>query len=400
MEKRNFEERLKAYQAGWLSPEEEVAIEVEIDKARAIQDYLFAEDFQADMELEFSETIDSQAIQKNVKRRFIKQGVIIGMAVLVSLLLLYFLVWPLVNNFYLNPLTGKSKYRPSDYELYQWAQNYVYTDGDLLTGVFIEGKGLGSYEVKNTYFNAFTNKHRFDSVTLKRNEVIYQARSGDYLDLGDLSMFSTAADFGGRKNESLERKIAQISALPESAWLKVAINFGQSLSIDELESFIREEEILRPLYTKVEVTEEMEGIPQTNFGFRFNRSLVSTGLAIGNKEKKVLDEEYPQLFRTDLFNSASEAEVVREHFISALTYLVDHQGDVPSEEIPAEFPEDASFQPAGALAYVKKHGVKVVRLIVAIPKGEFESLVKNSQINAIGVPEVSMYAPYLETRIF
>lgn len=118
MEKRNFEECLKAYQAGWLSSEEEVAIEVEIDKARAIQDYLFAEDFQADMELESSEIIDSQAIQKNVKRRFITQGVIIGMAVLVSLLLLYFLVFPLVNNFYLNPLTGKSKYRPSDYELY------------------------------------------------------------------------------------------------------------------------------------------------------------------------------------------------------------------------------------------------------------------------------------------
>ncbi len=264
----------------------------------------------------------------------------------------------------------------------------------------MKGKGLGCYEVNNTYFNAFTNKHRFDSVTLKRNELIYQARSGDYLDLGDLRMFSTAANFGGRKDENLERKIAQISALSESAWLKVAIHFGESLSIEELESFTREEEILTPLYTKVEVTEEMEGIPQSYFGFRFNRSLVSAGLAIGNKEKKVLDEEYPQLFRTDLFNSVSEAEVAREHFISALTYLVDHQGDVPSEEIPAEFPEDASFQPTGALAYAKKHGVKVVRLIVAILKGKFESLVKNSQINAFGVPEVSMYPLYLETRIF
>lgn len=400
MEKSNFEKRLKAYQGGWLSPEEMAEVEAAIEKARAIQEYLFAEEFSGDQELEPSEVIDSQAIQKNIKRRFIKQGVIIGSVVLLSLLLLYFLGLPLVNSFFYNPLAGQTKYRPSDYELYLRAENYVYTEADILTGIFIEPKGLGKYEVNRSYFNPFSDNSRYVNLTINRNQLINSISNNNFFDAVNREMVSTTADFGGQKNDLIERKVAQINGLPGSAWIKVDINFGQSLSIEELEAFLEEEEIHNPLYTKVETVDEMAGIPYTNFGYRFNNRLTSTQLELGNKEKERLEKKYPNLFRTNLINSASDPKVVEEHFISALSYLIDHQGDLAKLESQAEEQTDFDLQREEALAYVKEHGVKIGRLVVAIPKGQFESVVKNDKISFIGVPEVNVYAPHLEPPIF
>ncbi|WP_314061746.1 anti sigma factor C-terminal domain-containing protein [uncultured Vagococcus sp.] len=399
MEKREFEERLKAYQLGWLSPKEMTEIEADIEKARAIQDYLFAEEIKEDLELEISQEIDSRAIQKSVSQRFIKQGFLMGAVVLVVLLIIVLIGGPLINKLYLNPLAGKTNDRPSDYELYQRANNYVYTTGDVLTGIFIEPKGIGKYEIHNTSINSFTHISHFDTTTIKASQQITNlSPRGHFIELGDLDMFSTDTDFFGPKNVYVERKIAQIEGLPESAWIKVDINFGQSLSIEEMLAFIQEEKIVHPLYTKVETVEDMQGIPQTNFGFRFSSPMINTDLGLGDAEKKLLDKDYPNLFRSKLLSSGSDPEMVREHFISALTYLVDHQSDVPKNK-ENEFPTDDGFQPEGALRYVKEHGVRVGRLVVAIPKGAFTSLVNNNKISSIGVPEVILYAPHLDKQL-
>ena len=152
-----YEEKLLAYKEGALDEQTRAEVEAELEKAEAIDAYLAGDLFGVPGQDDAlfpaapsrAEALGARELKRSIDRAFVKAGLVLGVAVLASVLLIVFAVPKLVDRFYYDPgekvkntrtLDGEEANRLSlDLAVYtELMQPFRYRDGAT---VFDEGWG-------------------------------------------------------------------------------------------------------------------------------------------------------------------------------------------------------------------------------------------------------------------
>lgn len=248
------------------------AIEAEIERAKAIQDYL-AEDAKKFEEKTEIAALDAEiplsVKAETVSGRGLKQSLLICCLIAISgvslLLLWHFTVVPLVNGYYYNPQAGQKKDRPSDYDVYQRVKSNVYVSEDFYLDQSIRQTGIGTYDIIARYIDPFKLEISQRQLLIKRNELVYERTFGTT----SLTVNSLYVADGKRL---LVEAPDSVSHLPDSTWLKVAIGFEKPLSMSEVAVFEKEKRIF-PLHTQIKIGENLQDSTESVFGLALGKAV-------------------------------------------------------------------------------------------------------------------------------
>lgn len=156
-----FREILKLYQDGALPEQQRIQVASEIEKHEAISDYLYEESkIPALEELAASDSTGetaedaerfSRLLKSAIHRAFVKMGIIMGIAVLITVLAIIFVLPDVVSRFYYNPneVAGQSEY---GYETTKMSLDLsvfseLFLPGGYRNAVTADSEGYGKYRI-------------------------------------------------------------------------------------------------------------------------------------------------------------------------------------------------------------------------------------------------------------
>ena len=374
-----YKEKIQKYKDGTLSEDERRDLEQEMEKIREISDYIYglelseSADFSGEREKSTEESLKN--IRRSVSRRFLKAGVATGAIVIAIVMFLIFGLSPLMNRIYYDPSEAAGEAStvldvPMHVftELHCVDQNYSYA--------LAKPEGFGSYSIKCGFSSGlqsseeslFLNKGKFDEDsfydTFKLNHIT-----------DDFEVTETYIENGKEVTEKRDDRfyVKELARLPESAYVKCAVNFKKALSLEELRDIMDRNQVYG---TRAIAALGERKISANHLGFIPGSS--------GNVlEKDAYDsKQYPYLCKTD-------AETPKDwafHFQNMLEYLLDSDdfmGAIPDGELQKE-------QYKEALAYIKKNGVKVYSLVTFASPENLRNMRKDSRVANISIMDVKV----------
>lgn len=363
-----YKEKIQKYKDGTLSEDERRDLEQEMEKIREISDYIYGlklsenADFSGEREKSAEESLKN--IRRSVSRRFLKAGVATGAIVIAVVMFLIFGLSPLMNRLYYDPAEAASEAStvldvPMHVftELHCVDQNYSYA--------LAKPEGFGSYSIKCGFSSGlqsseeslFLNKGKFDE--------------DSFYDTFKLN--HSTDDFEVTEKRDDRFYVKELARLPESAYVKCAVNFKKALSLEELRDIMDRNQVYG-VRAIADLGERQ--ISANHLGFIPG----SSGKIL---EKDAYDsKQYPYLCNTD-------AETPKEwalHFQNMLEYLIendDFMGAIPDGELQKE-------QYKEALAYIKKNGVKVYSLVTFASPENLRNMRKDSRVANISIMDVKV----------
>ena len=171
-----YKDLLERYKNGLASEEEKNIIEQDIEKYEAIEEYLLEnldDEFAELTELNKGEINTDEAIKlkKSVNKRlnkvvFTSLGLMIGF-----LLIVFFLISPLIDSLYYNPSRMSVGEIDKDISFDMNVITELNMPGYKSSGVHVERKGFGTYEIDYSYRNLFTNEAYKVNSKIKRGKI-------------------------------------------------------------------------------------------------------------------------------------------------------------------------------------------------------------------------------------
>lgn len=374
-----YKEKIQKYKGGGLSEEERRELEQEMEKIREISDYIY--DLELDESADFSGEREKSAeeslkkIRRSVSRRFLKAGAITGVIVIAVVMFLIFGLSPLMNRIYYDPTEEIGEVSTAldvpmhvFTELHCVDQNYSYA--------LAKPEGFGNYSIECGFFsgyqsskeNLFLHKGKFNEDTFNDTFGLNQSTDDFEVEQTYLENGKTVAQ---KKDDGFYVK--ELARLPESSYVKCAVNFKSALSLKDLQNIMD--------------TNHVYGVRAVaDLGERasYGRHLGFTPGSAGHvMEKGAYDQKkYPYLCNTD----AETPDEWALHFQNMLEYLLDSEdfmNAVPDGELQKEWYEEA-------LAYVKKNGVKVYSVVVFASPENLRNMRKDSNVATISIMDVKV----------
>lgn len=405
----DFKQLLERYKWGKVNEEEKEYVEKELEKAEALQEYLFDSEELPSLnnapDFEGSSTV---AVRNIVRRKWLKHGFITGFILLIILIGGWSLGRPLLNKLYFDPTAGRTAETYSDYELYQKIDNAVLITGDTLEDIQIEQTGIGSYLLRYNYYDVLKNEAKVQAVVLKRGQVERQATSGIVeAPLYSYRTYSTREMFGAQHNQELEELKEKVSKLPETAIMKINLHFDNynQTSLADIKSLVLDHK-LKHLLTVGVASSEYDILGMSTFGIRFNNSYRGYGDGrswMNMAQIREINKEYPHLIQNGAVMINSDPEMLEQYYLSMLNYLLDNEElgekiervfnptvyaaqSMESEDISAigELKTHNQYL-AEAKEYVKENGVIITQATLLVSPEEFTALLADERVPMVGV---------------
>lgn len=396
-----YKEKLKLYQQGKLSETEKAELEKEIEKQDAISEYLYEEscgdlgnDFMEEQTSEETESKNfAEMIERSIRKAFVKLGVVVGVVVLVISLSVIFLLPNVVSLFYYNPNKTVGTEQESGISTSQMSLDLsVYTElfvpGEHRNYVQASGRGYGVYDIFIPGIIA-DNDNRFHSVggRLERGELMLydsdifrKPASNAFLFPPEVtgtgfSMTDTDGKPIGSAG-SVEEARKQIENLDENQWYLGYVSLSEILSYEDFYRLISGMDLTwQDLWCAVYTENEHGDLIEANMGF----CPFASGMCVDWDREK-----YPVLSLLDNQKQydASDAEQMKQHFISLLSYLSDHEEIVPMMEGKEKGKKDAAVY-RKMMESVEKDGLKLYGFAITAQKKDLEKLFDDPRVSYI-----------------
>lgn len=406
-----FRELLNLYKKDQLPEKEKPIVEEEIDKFEALSDYVYSEVKNEDLSLDSdlksnnkdtlsegdastseartstsTEEDFTRNIQRQIRKAFMKMGVIVLIAILIILLFVQLVLPPIVSSFYYNPakIVNLHVDEDPDYNISKMALDFrVFSDLTMpmenRTAVLATPKGYGKYDLSFTWtWQSSYDKEKpsvsgqlvRDNLTLSIPDFIKPSYSRfTYTD--NVSTHEELED-GTTIVIPQEQELAEemkyfveedLKAIDDDKMLKVAISFKEPISFNQAKKIEDKYDLAQTWYAVATSDKGEEGSSNCDFGF---------ALAHGGYFPIEENAKYPHLFN----DIDTNADAVNQHFISMLKYMSE-QKDFFSMLEKSGFSLSHIGLYEDAYKYVKKNGVNIYGCAAFVDKKTILKMIEN-----------------------
>ena len=328
-----YSEIIEKYVNGELEPEKAEQVGNEIEKHEAIADYIAERDEKELSELSLgSEEPEAEAqdltkrIKRQMRRAFIKAGLITGLAAVAAMLFVMFALPKLVSKAYYDPAekVGTDDY---DREVSRLAVDVsVYTE--LFAPEYVrehataEAEGYGKYSIYVPQEVSYNGVFRSVAGTIKKNKLtlydpnVLKMPSANCLETHKAGVTGASAYESGWDFDAEE----YLEYFREGQMHAVFVTLEKPMSYDEFAAWCGENDV-SPYWCAV-CTDGYSPVPY-NFGFLSNAAVSQSGL-----EGK-LAEKYPNLTQGQIIPEKVgdvlryDEQTVRKHLVDMLNYFAE-----------------------------------------------------------------------------
>lgn len=380
-----FKDLLDKYSNGNVSEEEIKIIEEELNKHEAIEDYLserYNVDFEKDS-LHVSTNNETLFVKKSVNKKL--RNVILASVSIVFIILftVYFIVSPIVSNFYYNPSQKTVSKGTED----------LYFDIKVLTELSLPGYaintagseklGFGAYSIYYERQDLFNRDRKEINYKIKKNMITGNPRNSTSFDADYPALMVMMMDMDSNRNEKVINHIKQLNPV---SYISAYVLFKDDLSAKEFH------ELSMKYNNKVSfrwlgVRTEIEGKP-VNYLSGFNPNLNDGSISSDSADKN----KYPYLQLSDYMRDENKrtylssplVEAYTKHFISLLKYVNDRENAVRALEnisIKVDYYKNT-------LNYVEKNGINIYGGLVYGEARDLLEFISNEKIKTIEINSV------------
>lgn len=391
----NFKDLLAKYKSGTVTQEEKQLVEAEIEKNEAINDYLSEQLIEVMPQMNnglpvTSDKSEATKIRKRINRKF-SGVVIVSVAVIIAIFCaVQFVVFPLINNSYYNPLDG----RVNVIGIKEWGQMSIdmsvfgelHLRGYEVPFVFAKSEGMGKYDLTIYQYDSFRNY----SETQYRSSIIRGKL--DQSALGDVLMrglnFNWVQLVYGNYTDSEKINVVdnasrvELTRLPESAQVKAYLFFNETMDMQTLAEFVKESDT-RVLWAGIKCSDN-ETMIDGRFGFSpLGKYIPLTQNAYDSEIYPLLelDDSEPMGGVDSVDFKKFNASNYETHFISMLEYMTTKGDFMDVIGFAYDYKE--------ALLYVKNNGIKCHGIVVSGTRDDIEKLANNSMVQYIAIDDVT-----------
>lgn len=337
-----FKDAFEHVKAGNATDEEAAFVEEELEKNQLISEYL-APDCDGSIETEERSNEELKTVKKLLRKCSPNIIVAAVSIVIVLVLAVNFIVIPILNQYYYNPMTKtESNEFTYDINLFMAAYTELHHAGYRYENSIIENVGIGKYAMTFLRYNLFQNEEEYLTASLDKNKLTMPF---SFLASAlPLNIFARASSpVYDMDRELQEHYSTALKELPNYIDVITAVSFSKDLTMDELIT-MEKNSAVNFMWAGIRNAPEdrqrypLCGMDVSGAGIIYER----------------INEHYPAfelaLCSDNGNHSASDYET---HFKSLLQYIIDHPDflDVSTSHKVTSYDQSV-------LDYVTDHGVK------------------------------------------
>lgn len=364
-------------------------VENEIDKIEIINDYLankiedeiiindYNQGFDYDKSSSVIEESDNtvKEIKKAINKKLVQVGVISALSVACFLLCLRFIVSPIMNKIYYNPLEkvdGYSSRMDIDLEIF----SELHFPGVSNVQVSYESLGFGKYDINIRQQDYIDVDNVGYSAVLNKNQ--FQADNGFYKYL-PINVFTRGTSpFYQYPVDTDTDDMEKLKSLPDYIGAKVMVSFKEDLDVKEILDTLDGFDLDNNWIGVRSFPLDEQRAPLTGF--------VPNGTGLVFDEQYFDSEKYPyfDLGWVDFGKEKITPEILETHFESMLRYMADNKDFAKTDVL---FKGCNSFYKE-ALEYIGENGIKSYGVVVSGKPSEILKLRQHPMIEQIYVEDV------------
>lgn len=395
----DFKDLLNKYKEGNASAEQIKFVEEELNKHELIQEYLcegyditFEKDTFKEDVLKGNVKEETALVKRSVNKRLKKVIVASVSIVFLILFAIFYLISPILNNFYYNPSEKTVGRYNQDLYFDLRAFTELNLPGYTLNNAYSESSGFGAYNIYFQRRNLFTGDVKNINAKIKRNVKI-----GSFEDFFETSYLGFAGITQPGTNESeflkgqKDRVINHIDELNPVSYISAYITFENDLTMKEFDE-------LNKKYNN-KISFKWVGVRIVGKGEPIN--YLSGFIPEPNDQSVTNDsadkDKYPALQLVDIMmdenndNKYNMEVVYTKHFISLLKYMVDREKAVKvldENNNKMEYYKDT-------LNYVENNGVNTYGVLVCGEARDLLEFINNEKVKTIEIDNVSPSKKYI-----
>ena len=225
-----FEELLQRYKDGTATPDERLAVEEELEKARLIEAYLAEEDALPLPEAPEADDKSIKTVQRTITRRTRRTALAVVAGFLALLALLQFVLLPLINaQVYDEPqYDNPEKYHNSEFELLMDTVTRLYLPGYSYLGTWAETTGFG----RQTLSSSFYGQHDLCLPEFTLTCGVLNVDSREFWEM-----------FSGvylTEIHTCDHAVTALNRMDESVLVTAYVRFKEEMTLEEVVAFQRE----------------------------------------------------------------------------------------------------------------------------------------------------------------
>lgn len=394
-----YKELLEKYKNGLASEEEKQIIEQEIEKYEAIEEYL-SDNIDDELNIltalpESKNNEETIKLKKSVNSR-LRKIVFMSVSIVIALVIgIFFLLSPLVDSFYYNPLKVTVGEIEKDINLDLYAITELNMPGFAFSYAHVEKLGFGKYEISYSLRKIFTDEHSGVTSVIKRGREFSKRKESNFYTKQHMLM--TPLEFYTINPEGFEeqkqRVINHINLLNPVSYVSAGLSFEKDLTMEEL----YELEIKYPNIKFI-----WAGIRTSPSGAEI-RDIIGIQLINSNNVTifdELVEDKYPafQIWEclvnpvgSGKSNKPIEAQSYEFHYKSLLKYLIDRKDAVTALEVR---PYKYNFYKS-SLSYAEENGVKTYGVIVNSEAQDLIKLIENEELKLVEINQVLASKGYI-----
>ena len=419
-----FRQLLNLYKKGQLPDKDKYIVEEEVDKFKAISDYVYSE-IEEETNTESFNITDSEktnesaksaedenrftkAVNKQIQTAFKKMGFCVLVIVLVIFLFIQFALSPIVSSFYYNP-DKKITSSPGLNEGVNDLSNYERQQLEIDYTVFSELRmpleprsyaqvtptGYGKYNIEilsNGYTQGEIVKPSISGqlvrnrLSLSEPDFLSQSISRQGFDYNDTNSYSeeikgnyietTRGDINKEKNEIA---LESLKGERKDKWFKTKISFKTPKSFEEVLSIEEKYRLHKSWFAVVtrEKPKNSEDIEEKN-GWNTQQDIGFSSSTWGGYNKEYKNEAYPNLFidiNDNLNEHSQDEEYMKTHFLSMLRYI--HDQDKFRSVFDSSQGDEYDYKNIykDSYEYVRKNGIMIYGATAYVQKEDIKKLI-------------------------
>jgi hypothetical protein len=396
----NYRELLERYKKGLASEEEKQRIEQDIEKYEAIEEYL-----SDSMDLDLinlttpresgqhnEETIK---IKKSVNSR-LRKVVFTSVAIVMGLLIgIFYVISPLIDNYYYNPMKVSVGENISDINFDIYALTELNMPGYYLTSdVGVERQRFGEYDISFHLRDQFTKEANYAAAKIKRDERINNySEINEHISLDYFTDIRHPIGTPKQISEHKQRVMNHIRRLNPVSYLSASLTFEKDLTMEELRGLQVKYPGVEFIWSGIRTAPNDKSTPHL-----IGINLIKNSNALW--EQETVEEKYPAFRILDwLVNPRGyesgemslEAKAYELHYKSLLQYLIDRKKAADILDVMPRRSGDYK----SALDYAEANGVKTFGVLVYAEAEDLIELVENEAIKLVEQHQVLASRGYI-----
>lgn len=393
----NYKELIERYKKGLVSDEEKLIVDQEIEKYEALEEYISDK-----IDINFDDLNiplnnkqhkeETENLSKSVSRR-LRKVVITSVAIVIALVIgIFFIISPIVDNFYYNPAkvsvgTGNSDI---NFDLYAFSELNI-PGYSMSSNVNIERLGFGEYDISYFRINLFTQEVDYVTTKIERGiknnnhtEIIWHNGSNF------ISVRLPSAISQDHINKQKDKVMNHIKQLSPVSYVSANLTFENDLTMEELHELELKYPEIEFIWAGIRTPENSTRSDLIGIHLVGSNSLILTD--------KLVEEKYPAFRIMEWLVNPSgygdmsiEAKAYELHYKSLLQYMIDRK----EATNVLDYSGKLSYYES-ALEYADANGVKTYGVLIYSNADGLIKLVEDESIKTLELNEVMASKKYIK----